>query len=345
MLTLLLAIVALGVLIIIHEGGHYLAARYSGMRVDKFSIGFGPAIARFQRGETSFQIGAVPLGGYVQIAGLNPQEDGLDPDDPRAFPNRPLRHRLLTIFAGPGTNYLFAALMMTCVYLGYGLPVPGKTPMVMQTVENAPAAAAGLKPGDEIVSVDGKRMADYTEVSGAIEASHGKPITLVVRHDGAERSLTVTPKEDGGHYRVGIEIGPKAEFVRGSFGASLKAGLVYPYDRTMLVFQQFGQIFAGKQKAEFSGPVGIVSALNGQIKRGAAEGLSMVAFISVALGLFNLLPLPAVDGGRLVFLGWEGITRRRVNPRFENAVHLVGLLALFGLLILFSVGDVRRLLH
>src|ERR1700758_907660 len=146
--TLVLAILALGILIIVHEGGHFLVARLSGMRVDRFSIGFGPKLWSVKRGETIYQIAAIPLGGFVQIAGLNPGEEGIDEDDPRAYPNRPAWQRLLTIFAGPGTNYIFAALVMIIVYLAYGVTVPGTKPMVFETIDGKPAVAAGLLPGD-----------------------------------------------------------------------------------------------------------------------------------------------------------------------------------------------------
>src|SRR5437660_4740564 len=140
---LVLAIVALGVLIIVHEGGHFLIARLSGMRVDRFSIGFGPTLLSFKRGETIYQIAVIPLGGYVQIAGLNPGEEGIAADDPRAYPNRPVWQRLLTIFAGPATNYLFAALLMVVGFLAYGVPEPGKTPLIGAVSAGTPAAAAG----------------------------------------------------------------------------------------------------------------------------------------------------------------------------------------------------------
>src|SRR4051812_17275503 len=129
-LFLVLAILALGLLIVVHEGGHYLVARLSGMRVDRFSIGFGPKLFSFKRGETLFQIAAIPLGGFVQIAGLNPGEEGIEADDPRAYPNRPVYQRLLTIFAGPATNYLFAALVMVVVHLAWGVAESGKIPVV-----------------------------------------------------------------------------------------------------------------------------------------------------------------------------------------------------------------------
>src|SRR3954463_11816750 len=129
-LPIAVAILALGVLIIVHEGGHFLIARLSGMRVDRFSIGFGPKLFSFKRGETEYQIAAIPLGGFVQIAGLNPGEEGMTHDDPRAYPNRPVYQRLATIFAGPATNYIFAAVMLISIFLVWGVPGLGKAPVV-----------------------------------------------------------------------------------------------------------------------------------------------------------------------------------------------------------------------
>ena len=143
-----LAILALGVLIIVHEGGHFLVARLSGMRVDRFSIGFGPKLFSFKRGETIYQIAAIPLGGFVQIAGLNPGEEGMAADDPRAYPNRPVWQRLATIFAGPATNYVFAALMTIGIFLAWGVPGLGKAPVVDEVVDKSPAMASGWKPAE-----------------------------------------------------------------------------------------------------------------------------------------------------------------------------------------------------
>src|SRR5437773_12184485 len=142
-----LSIVGLAVLIVVHEAGHMVVARLCGMRVDRFSIGFGPALVKFKRGETIYQISVIPFGGFVQIAGLNPSDDGILADDPRSYPNRPVYQRLLTIFAGPGTNYLFAALLMAGVNLAFGVREPGKLPLVGELVEGTPAAAAGLQLG------------------------------------------------------------------------------------------------------------------------------------------------------------------------------------------------------
>lgn len=337
--AIVLAIIALGVLIIVHEGGHYLVARWSGMRVDRFAIGFGPAIARFRRGETEFQIGVIPLGGYVQIAGLNPHEEGLDPDDPRAYPNRPVWQRIATIFAGPGTNYVFAAALMMFVFVAFGMPLPKGLPMVLGFSGDSPAHAAGMELQDEVVSVDGRSVRNTAEISPIVNGSGGRPIEVVVQRNGMEKRLQVTPHKVGERWLIGIFIEPREEWTRTSLGEELRAGLVYPFDRTAIVFQQFAEIFKGKQEAKFSGPLGIVGELKRQILRGPAEGLSMAAFISVLLGIFNLFPIPALDGGRLVFLAWEAASRRRVNQQVEATVHMVGMLALLSFILYVTVAN------
>src|SRR5437870_2563266 len=167
--TIALAILALGLLIIVHEGGHFLVARLSGMRVDRFSIGFGPKLWSVKRGETVYQIAAIPLGGFVQIAGLNPGEEGMAHDDPRAYPNRPVWQRLATIFAGPATNYVFAAIMLLFMFLAWGVPGPGKSPVVGDVLEGKPAVAAGFEPDDEIVAVNGTKVTEVGDVAPLVD--------------------------------------------------------------------------------------------------------------------------------------------------------------------------------
>ena len=337
--AILLAVLALGILIIVHEGGHFLVARLSGMRVDRFSIGFGPKIISFKRGETIYQIAAIPLGGFVQIAGLNPGEEGLATDDPRAYPNRPVWQRLLTIFAGPGTNYVFAALLMTGVYIAYGVPVPGHAPLVGGLRDGKPAAAAGLQLGDELVSIDGHKLGEINQVAPLINGSQGKAVTIDILRDGQPKSISVKPEKDGNDYRIGIEIAPKEEYVAAPLGKSIVEGLRFPYDYSRFILHGFGEIFAGRQKAEFSGPIGIVKVMKRQIALGFKNTLAIIAIISVYLGLFNLLPLPALDGGRIVFLGLEAISRRRVNQRVEQTVHMVGMFVLLGFLVYVTIGN------
>jgi regulator of sigma E protease len=350
-LSIVLVVLALGILIIVHEGGHYLLARLSGMRVDRFSIGFGPQLISFKRGETIYQIAAIPLGGYVQIAGLTPGEDvgrerdpmldaqGKEPaneSDPRLYNNRPVWQRLLTIFAGPGTNYLFAAILTVIGYLAFGVPVVGHTPLIDMVEDNRPAAAAGMQPGDELISIDGHALSEHGQVAPLINGSQGKPVTIELRREGQPKTIVVTPQKIDGEYRVGIRIGAKEEFVKQPFTTCVAEGLKWPYVFTVeTILPSFAKI----RLHNLSGPLGIGKAMMHAFKLGLRTSLFMVAAISVYLGLFNLLPLPALDGGRLVFLAVEAISRRRVNQRIEQTVHMVGMFALLGLLLYVSFAN------
>jgi regulator of sigma E protease len=339
LVTGLLAVLALGILIIVHEGGHYLLARWSGMRVDRFSIGLGPKIIGWRRGETEFQISAIPFGGFVQIAGLNPGEEGIAADDPRAYPNRPTYQRLLTIFAGPATNYVFAAVVMIASFLFWGVPELGKQPLVGGLVKGKPAAAAGLEPGDEIRAVDGHAVADSSDVPKLITATQGRPFSIDVLRNGKPMAFQLKADQDGNDYRVGIQLEPNEVRVHKGAGEAIKQGLMFPVQYTGFIIHGFTEIFAGRQKAQFSGPLGILTVMKNQIKRGATYAFDIAAIISVYLGFFNLLPLPALDGSRIVFLGWEMVSRRRVNQRIEQNIHMAGMLVLIGLILIITLGN------
>ena len=336
--TGLLAVLALGILIIVHEGGHYFLACWSGMRVDRFAIGLGPKIFGFKRGETEFQVSAIPFGGFVQIAGLNPGEEGIAPDDPRAYPNRPAYQRLLTIFAGPATNYIFAAVVMTISFLVWGVPELGKQPLVGGLVTGKPAASSGLLPGDEIRKVDGHDVTDSKEVPKIITATQGRDFEIAVLRNGAPMAFHMMAEKDGTEFRVGIQLTENEVRVHKGAGEAIVRGVSFPIEYSRFIIHGFSEIFAGRQKAQFSGPLGILTVMKNQIKLGARAALDIAAIISVYLGFFNLLPLPALDGSRIVFIGWEMISRRRVNQRVEQTIHMAGLLVLISFILIITVG-------
>jgi regulator of sigma E protease len=344
-----LAILALGILIIVHEGGHFLVARLSGMRVDRFSIGFGPKLWSVKRGETVYQIAAIPLGGFVQIAGLNPGEEGMTADDPRAYPNRPVWQRLATIFAGPATNYIFAVLLLMAMFLAWGVPGLGKGPVIDELLENSPAVAAGFEVDDEIVGVNGTKVKDLDQVAPLVNASQGNEVTVDIVRNRKPMSIKVKPSKEGDQYRIGVQLGGAMQWEQNvPTGERVKRALTYPVDYSVFVLQQLGKGgFSGIFK-HGSGPVGIVKEMRKRIEHGPRQGLYLIALISIYLGLFNLLPVPGLDGGRLVFLGWEAIARRRVNQRVEQTIHMVGVMVLLALIVVITVKNdfgLGRLFH
>jgi len=341
MLSILIAIVGLGVLVVLHEGGHFLAARLCGMKVERFSIGFGPTLLGFKRGGTTFQIAPIPLGGFVQITGLNPNEE-FDPNDPYVYPNRPRWMRLFTIVAGPLANYLTAFVIMLFVFTIMGVPVPSKTERIGDVVPNSPAAAAGLKVGDVIAQANGHPVnADHT-IAAEIKATGGVPIALDLVRAGKPVSLTITPQQKGpGVYQIGVML-EHFDLTALPFPAAAKEALIYPYEKSKVILAGLYNMVTGKEKAELSGPIGITREIARAANRSVWDYFGIIAMLSVYLGLFNLLPLPALDGGRALFLSVEALIRRRINPRVEAMVHTVGLVVLLGVLVLVSFKDVTR---
>jgi regulator of sigma E protease len=336
-MSILLAIVGLGLLIVLHEGGHFLVARLCGMRVERFSIGFGPQLLGFKRWGTTFQIAPIPLGGFVQITGLNPNEE-FDKADPFVYPNRPTWMRLATILAGPAANYLTAIVLMLVVLLTFGA---SRNHKITETVPGKPAAAAGLMGGDVLVRANGRAVGEDSPIKEIIAASQGAPVVVEVLRDGKPLSFTVTPEQQktAGAYLIGIHVGgtdPQPLPV----AAALKEAVIFPFKATGKILTGLSDMIRGRVDAELSGPIGITKQIAKAADRGWADFLGMIILLSVYLGLFNLLPLPALDGGRALFLGIESVTRRRVNPRIEAAVHTVGFVLLLGVLVIVSFKDI-----
>jgi regulator of sigma E protease len=338
MASIVIAIVGLGLLIVLHEGGHFLVARLCGMRVERFSIGFGPTLIGFKRGGTTFQIAPIPLGGFVQITGLNPNEE-FDRSDPYVYPNRPRWMRLLTILAGPAANYFTAFVLMLVVLLAFGMP--SKTQKIIEPVAGKPAATVGLAAGDVLVEANGHAVSADAPIVDVIRAGQGAPVTVKVLRKGQPLTFVVTPeRQASGAYQIGIQIGPIDERARVPVPAAIKEAIAYPYYTSVGILGGLYDMIRGRVHADLSGPIGITKQIAKAADRGAVDFLAIIIMLSVYLGLFNLLPLPALDGGRAVFLGIESILRRKVNPRVEAAVHTVGFVLLLGVLVIVSFKDI-----
>ncbi len=350
MLSILLAILALCFLVIIHEFGHLLMARACGMRVDKFSVGFGPALWSKKIGETTYQIAPIPLGGYVQIAGLNPEEEGEkknDPADPRLYPNRPGWQRFLVVLAGPLINYLFACFLVLGLNLSAGTPTPlEEGVMVGQALDGYPAAKAGLQMKDTILTLDGVFIKTPDEFVERIQKSAGHPMVIEIQRGHDKQTVMVTPVFEENSWRIGVVTIPKIERQHLGLGTAVKNALIYPVALTWTQIQGFKKMFTDRKALkEVGGPVQIVRQLKGQIRAGVIEALETIALISAALGFFNLLPIPALDGGRLLFIGWEMITRKSVSKKAEQWIHAIGFLLLLGLILLITIRDILKLIR
>ena len=323
----LVAIIGLAVLMIVHETGHLLAARAFGMRVVRFSIGFGPALWKYQaRGsETVYQVALIPFLAYVQIAGMNPFED-VDPDDKSSYANASLVGRISAIFAGPLANYLFASVLFFAALMIGGNSVPTTAVVPME----GPAKAAQMKKDDTILSVDNVAITDWDQMRALISARANKPVDIVVLRGSQKLTLKITPQFKDGGGKIGVS--PVYKQVPVTMREALTASVELPFGVVQELVSGLGRIITGKEKPEFKGPVGIVKETSKAANRSTATLLWFLASLSAYLGGFNLLPFPALDGGRLAFLAYEAVTRRKPNARVEANIHAFGLMLLLALI-------------
>jgi len=346
---ILLAIASVAFLIVVHEGGHYFVARWCQMRIERFSVGFGPGILKkkSKKTGTTFQLAPIPFGGFVEIRGMNIAEE-VDPDDKHAYPNRPAWQRFVTIFAGPATNYLSAIVLMMLVYTCHGVDVP-RWYGVDHTLEGFDAHGK-LEPGDRILEIDHVPLVFGVgpTLNDRINQAKGAPVTVTIERHGQRSDIALKPlpdpdKDHKGNLLIGVK--PQVQNQILDVGVVEAAGLSlrYPIDETKKIGAMLYGIVFGSEKADPGGPIRMVEEFRNAFSAGLVHGIYLLAGLSVYLGLFNLLPIPALDGGRLVFLGYELITRRRANPKIEAMVHMAGIMALGVLMILVLIVDVRHL--
>src|SRR5262249_54953746 len=339
-MSILLAIFAIGMMIIVHEAGHYFVARWCGMRVDRFILAFGPALVKWRHAGTQFQIAPIFFGGFVHIVGMNPHEE-YDEKDPTVYPNRPTILRFLTILAGPITNMIFATVLIFCVFSIAGVPTAtGRT----EVGEVTGPAAGKLEPSDVILAMNGEPVTFQTFVQ-RVQDSKGAEMTLTVLRGNTEKEVVVTPYQADGVWRLGLRI--QTEVVRRDLGLPRAAyeSLRYPVIKSGQILGMLWQVATGKVEADAIGPVGMTPIISAQIRAGWISAFEFLAMMNVYLCLVNLLPLPALDGGRLAFLAYELATRRRPNPKIEAAVHVAGGVVLFLLLVLVTFRDIKNLFN
>lgn len=351
MLAIILTVLGIGGLICLHEFGHFLAARAGGMRVLCFSIGFGPKLWSKTIGETQYRIAAIPLGGYVMVDGGvgedEPDEDEKDefpvssPDDPKRYENRSFWAKLAYIFAGPFANWV-VAMVIAIAALMVGLPHPVDDKAMVGDVEpGSPAAKIELRAGDQIIAIGGHEVTSWQSMIETLAGQGGVEQSIVIMRDGQSLALTFTPDgEKGGQGKVGIY--PQTENGEGlSFGAALIAGPVYTWQQSVNYVPQLIKMVTGRGEGKFVGIPGIGRMVYKQAEAGAGPFLMILFMLSMSLAFFNLLPIPALDGGRLLFL-LVGLCfpGRQVPPKIEGYIHMAGFILVFGLIILVSIRDI-----
>ncbi len=344
-MTLIYFIIILGVIIIIHEFGHFIFAKKAGIYVYEFSIGMGPRIFKWTRknDETEYSIRLIPIGGYVQMAGEEIEDDENVPKD-KKFGVKTFGQKFMTVIAGIMNNFLLAILLYFIIALFTG--APQNKAIVGEVSEDYPAYTSGLQAGDVILTLNGKDASSYDLLALELQVNTGEEITLEVERDGEVETITLTPvleEEDGEEvYRYGFSITDEVET---GFFASLK----YAFSKVFSLIHQmiliiFYLVTGNLNISALSGPVGIFSIVGTVASAGIWSVLSLTALLSINVGFINLLPLPAFDGGRLLFVIIEKIKGSPVDPKLENTIHSIGFFLLIALMLLITYNDIIRLI-
>ena len=373
-MSIVIAIFIFGLIILVHELGHFWAARRYGILVTEFAIGMGPKLFAFQPGETMYSIRALPLGGFCLMHGdeadpmvKNDDESTEEPNRDRALNSKPIYQRMAVMFAGSFMNFVLAFVILSIIAGVTGI----YTTTLRGVVPGSPAETAGLTPGDRIIMLNGSRIFLWDDIVFEMAMGYGRPIDIGFVRDGRRHELTLTPAWGGNRYLIGITPVPRAGlfadvpegFYRVSIGEILTDGFMRIGFVIRTIVVSLTRIFTAQLGFDqVAGPIGIVNMIEGHYQAtvaAAAEaqaGTSLVvlslvlsmanlgALISANLGLFNLLPLPALDGGRLVFLTLEAIRRKPIAPEREGMVHLAGFVILIILAVFIAYQDILNML-
>ena len=338
MTTILAAIVLFGVLITVHELGHFLAAKGTGMLVTEFSIGFGPKLFQKKVGETLYSLRLCPLGGYNRIAGMEPGEAVT----PRGFNGRPLWARMLVILAGPFMNFLLPFLLFFGIFAVSGLTLPVNKPVVGSLMEGYPGAAAGLQAGDRLVSINGRKLEKWNDINSLVQENGPKPGKVVIRRNGREMTLTLQPRFDGESKRFLIGVRPPLEHRQLSLWESLKTAGLAVGKTTVAMVDGLRKMITGKVRADIAGPIGVAHMAGDGAAQGAVPYLEFMAFLSLNLAVLNLVPIPALDGGQFLVLVVEGLLGHALAPKAKEIIQMIGVACIVALTIFATMHDLLQ---
>ena len=351
--SVVIALVVFSILVLVHEAGHFFVAKKSGVLVEEFSIGMGPLLCSKTIGDTQYSIRALPLGGFCRMLGENGEEE-----DSRAFHKKNVWARIAIIFMGPMMNFVLGLLL---IFFVNATATAITFPEVTAVLPETNAAQAGLMPGDKIVSVNRQSVGTYGELYLILDGCGGAPLDVVVERDGEKVEMTIVPSQaEDGRYIIGFTpllrtglLAPEVEgYEKATVGETLVDSVYTMRYYVKSVVVGFVRLFTMQaEQNEVTGPIGIVQIMGDTVEEGlsysilsAVRGLCNIsALLSVNLGVINLFPIPAMDGGRLVFLFLEAIRRKPVNPNMEGLIHFAGFVLLMAFMVVVAYQDVARI--
>ncbi|MBP3690150.1 MAG: RIP metalloprotease RseP [Schwartzia sp.] len=339
-LTIVASVFVFGLLVLFHEFGHFIMAKATGMRVDEFAIGFGPKIVSKKIGETEYSIRCVPLGGFNDIAGMDPAEN--DAGD-RGYCEKPVWKRMIVIVAGPLMNFLLPIVIFFFIFMIVGLSSPSTRPELGEVMPDQPAAMAGLQSGDRIDSINEEPVNEWDDIVRIVHGADGSPMKIAYHRGDEARQATVIPVFDKQNNRMIIgSMGAldtwQPSVIEAAEAALFKTGYVIYHMIEGLV-----QIFTGEAAAELAGPLGVMQMTGTVAKLGFTALMNFAALLSLNLGIINLLPVPALDGGHFVTLLLEAL---RGKPLGEKAMHytqIAGITVLVALMLFATKNDIVRI--
>ncbi|NBH60494.1 RIP metalloprotease RseP [Anaerotruncus sp. 80] len=329
-MTVIYAVILFVMLIFPHELGHFTVAKAVGVRVNEFAFGMGPAIFQRQKGETLYSIRLIPIGGYCAMEGENEESE-----NSRAFNNKPVWAKISVLLAGSAMNVLIAILAMTLV-MGY---IGTATTTIDEVQTGTPAYEAGLLSEDKVLSVNGTPIEKWNDIAAAIGSGEDR-LSITVERNGEEETFEMTPeKTEDGRYIIGV-----TSKVSHNALTAVSNGAKGTWSMTKGMFSALAQLVSGEVSTdELSGPVGIVSLVSETKNYGMIYFGYLVALISLNLALMNMLPLPALDGGRIIFVIIRKITGKMISDNLEGKIHGAGMILLFGFMIFVTWNDITRL--
>jgi regulator of sigma E protease len=342
------AVIGLGLLIVFHEFGHFLFAKLSGVGVLTFSVGFGPKIWVIKKGETEYALSAFPLGGYVKMVGEDPDEQVSAQDVEKSFAHKSLIKRVAIVAAGPVFNLLLAVVLLMLVFTFYGVPV--MSTLVSGVEKGSPAELAGIQKGDRIVAIDNVPVNQWDELSTKIKSSGGKPLNVQLRRGEEIINITVRPMQKEGRTIFGerkddwiIGIGSQVTIEKGNPGLAVIRAFYQTYEYSRITLLAFYKMILGDvSPRNIGGPILIAQMAGEQAQEGLGSFLAFLAVLSINLGILNLLPVPVLDGGHLLFFFIEAVIRKPVSVKYREMAQQVGICLLALLMVYAFYNDIVR---
>lgn len=337
--TVIATIFVLGLLIFFHELGHFVTAKMTGMRVHEFAIGFGPKLISKSYGETVYSLRIVPLGGFNKIAGMDPDEE----QDEGSFNSKPVWARMLVIFAGSFMNFVLPVLLFVIIFLSAGIDTPSEQAIIGSVFQDKPAATAGLAEGDRVTAVNGAKIDSWRQFVAVIQGNAGNQLNVTYERNGAAQTTKVTPEYEAKGNRGIIGVMPVIINYKPGFIEASGLAVKQVYTIAVAMLDGLKQMATGRAPADVAGPIGVAQMAGQVAQLGIIPLLQFAAFLSINLGLINLLPVPVLDGGHIVTLAVEAVRGKPLSPEKTQFIQMIGFTLLMMLLLLATFKDITRL--